>query len=385
MSKQKNRQKIKKRLKNALLFALIVVIPWVATAVYTTNLANPRYVSTSSIVIKQVSDQASAGSGFSALLGVNNTNREDAVYLTEYILSNDMIEILDAEFDFRTNYRVSGSDFIYEIPENATQEELHDYFKKRVSVKLDELSYILTVETQGFEPDYALRLNRAILRESDKFVNMVSKQAVNDQLAFVSTQVEDAEKRLETAKKALLDYQNTNEIFDPQTNAQIVNQVIGTLQGQLSSLRTEERQLLSYLNPEAPQVVSLRSQISSVEKQIKDEQSKLTSSQSAKLNEQTAEFEALKSDVEFASELYKLALTSMENSRLEALRKMKNLVIISSPHKAEEALYPRVGYVLGTSFVLLMILYGFIVLVLAVIRDHAKWLIYKENNNENIC
>lgn len=371
MSK-KNKQHIKKKLKKLALFVAVVVIPWVATAVYTTNFANPRYVSTSSIVVKQVGDQASASGGFSALLGVNNTNREDAVYLTQYILSQDMIEILDAEFDFRTHYRVSGSDFIYEIPENATAEELHEYFKKRVSVRLDEISYVLTVETQGFSPEYALRLNRAILRESEKFVNGVSKQTANEQLKFVSSQVADAEARLENAKNALLDYQNKNEIFDPQTNAQIVNQVIGTLQSQLSSLRTEERQLLSYLNPEAPQVVSLRSQISSVEKQIKDEQAKLTSSQSAKLNEQTAEFEKLKSDVEFAGELYKLALTSMENSRLEVLRKMKNLVIISSPHQAEEALYPRVGYVLGMSFVLLMILYGFIVLVLAVIKDHAK-------------
>lgn len=369
MSKKKSN---KKRIKQVALFMAVVVIPWATIGLYTLNLANPRYVSTSSVVIKQVSDQATASAGFSALLGVNNTNREDAVYLTEYILSQDMIETLNAEFDFRTNYRVSGSDFIYEIPENATQEELQEYFKKRVSVRLDELSHILTVETQGFEPDYALRLNRAILRESDKFVNAVSKQAVNEQLNFVSAQVADAEKRLETAKKALLDYQNKNELFDPQTNAQIVNQVIGTLQSQLSTLRTEERQLLSYLNPEAPQVVSLRSQINSVEKQIKDEQSKLTSTQATKLNEQTAEFEALKADVEFASELYKMALTSMENSRLEALRKMKNLVIISSPHKAEEALYPRVGYVLGTSFVLLLILYGFIVLVLAVIKDHAK-------------
>lgn len=369
MSKKKSN---KKRIKQIALFLVVVIIPWIATAIYTTNLANPRYVSTSSIVVKQTNDQRVASAGFSALLGINNTNREDALYLTEYILSKDMIEILDAEFDFRTNYRVTGSDFIYEIPENATQEELHEYFKKRVSVQLDELSHVLTVKTQGFTPEYALRLNRAILRESDKFVNNISKQTANEQLAFVSTQVTDAEKRLETAKKSLLDYQNTNEIFDPQTNAQIVNQVIATLQGQLSSLRTEERQLLSYLNPEAPQVVSLRSQISSVEKQIKDEQAKLTSPQSAKLNEKTAEFEALKADVEFATELYKLALTSMENSRLEVLRKMKNLVVISSPHKAEEALYPRVGYVLGTSFVLLLILYGFIVLVIAVIKDHAK-------------
>ena len=67
-----------------------------------------------------------------------------------------------------------------------------------------------------------------------------------------------------------------------------------------------------------------------------------------------------------------MALTSLESSRIEAIRKMKNLIVISSPHLAEEALYPRKSYVIGTSLALLLILYGFIVLVLSVIRDHAK-------------
>lgn len=355
-----------------ILFILVVVLPWIAISAYTLVLAHPRYVSTSDVVIKQVSEQGVSATGISSLLGVNNTNREDALYLTKYILSNDMIDKLDAEFKFREAYHVNGSDFINEIFADATQEELHRYFKKRVSVSLDELSYVLTVTTEGFEPEYALRLNQAILRESEQFVNQISKNTASEQLAFVTTQAADAEQKLNDAKKAVIDYQNQNEIFDPQLNAQMVNQVIGTLQGQLSSLRTEERQLLSYLNPEAPQVVSLRSQIRSVEKQIKDEQAKLTSPRDAKLNAQALEFETLKAEAEFANELYKIALTSLESSRVEVMRKMKNLVVITSPHRAEDALYPRVGYVLGTSLVLLLILYGFIVLVLAVIKDHAK-------------
>ncbi|UYZ68682.1 capsule biosynthesis protein [Moraxella bovis] len=355
-----------------ILFILVVILPWIAISAYTLVLAHPRYVSTSDVVIKQVSEQGVSATGISSLLGVNNTNREDALYLTKYILSNDMIDKLDAEFKFREAYHVNGADFINEIPSDATQEELREYFKKRVSVSLDELSYVLTVTTEGFEPEYALKLNQAILRESEKFVNNISKDVANEQLAFVSAQAADAEQKLNDAKKAVIDYQNQNEIFDPQVNAQMVNQVIGTLQGQLSSLRTEERQLLSYLNPEAPQVVSLRSQIRSVEKQIKDEQAKLTSPRDAKLNAKTVEFETLKAEAEFASELYKIALTSLESSRAEVMRKMKNLVVITSPHRAEDALYPRVGYVLGTSLVLLLILYGFIVLVLAVIKDHAK-------------
>ncbi len=364
--------KLRNKRINQLLFVVLVIVPWIAVIAYMMTVAQPRYVSESNVVIKQVSEQGVSATGLSALLGVNNTNRDDAVYLTEYILSNDLIAKLDERFDFRHSYRLSGSDFINEIPEDATQEELNNYFKKRVSISLDETSSILTLSTQGFTPDFALELNQAILSESEKFVNDISKQVAAEQLAFVTTQVGEAENKLNLAKQKLLDYQNSNEIIDPKANVEMVNSVIAGLQGQLSSLRTEERQLLSYLNPEAPQVVSLRSQIASVEKQIQDEQAKLTSPKDAKLNAKTAEFEAIKAEVEFANELYKLALTSLESSRIEAIRKMKNLIVISSPHKAEEAKYPRAGYVIGTSLALLLILYGFVVLILAIIRDHGK-------------
>lgn len=67
-----------------------------------------------------------------------------------------------------------------------------------------------------------------------------------------------------------------------------------------------------------------------------------------------------------------MALISLESSCIEAIGKMKNLIVISPPHLAEEALHPRKSYVIATSLALLLILYGFIVLVLSVIRDHAK-------------
>ncbi|MFB6348385.1 capsule biosynthesis protein [Moraxella sp. ZJ142] len=364
--------KLRSKRINQGLFAVVVVIPWIVIICYLLLFAAPRYVSTSNVVVKQVSEQGTSATGISALLGVNNTNRDDAIYLTEYILSTDLIDKLDKRFDFRKSYYVDGKDFVNEIDQDASQEELVEYYKKRVSVTLDEPSSVLKVSTEGFTPEFALQLNQAILGESEQFVNDISKKVASEQLAFVTTQVSDAENRLNEAKQQLLDYQNTNEIFDPQTNAQIINQVIATLQGQLSSLRTEERQLLSYLNPEAPQVVSLRSQIASVEKQIREEQDKLTSPKNSRLNAQTAQFEAIKADVAFANELYKLALTSLESARIEAIRKMKNLVVISSPHAAEDATYPRHAYVIGTSLLLLLILYGFIVLILAIIRDHSK-------------
>ncbi len=355
------------------LFIFLVIIPWEAIIFYTTVIAKPRYVSTSDVVIKQVSEaNVSTGSGISALLGVNNTSSEDARYLTNYILSNDMVKNLDKKLHFKEAYYLDGSDFIYELPKDASQEELLDYFKERVSISLDEQTYILKVTTEGFQPEFALKLNQAILKESESFINNISQQIATDQLQYAHSQLQKSEKRLHEAKNKLLNYQDENQLIDPQVKAQMVSQLVSNLQIQLSTLKTEERQLQSYLNDTAPQMVSIRSQIKAIEEQIAEENAKLTSPNTTKLNTQMVQFETIKSEVEFASELYKMSLSSLEKARLEAFRKMKNLVIISAPHKAEEPLYPRVQYIIWTSLIFLLIFYGFVRLVMAVVKDHAS-------------
>ncbi len=362
--------KLKNKLIQLAIFFGLVIIPWGGIITYTLDIAQPRYTSTSEVVVKQIGETSATGTGLVALLGANSTSVEDANYLTNYILSQDMLKTLDKKFNFRKAFRPTGKDPIYELKENPTQEELLEYFRKRVNVSLDQTTHILSVTTQGFSPEFALNLNKAILEESEKFVNNISHQTAKDQLDFSEKQLKDATAKLNEAKAELLNYQNKNEILDPTSQAKVLSSLIAGLEANLSSLRTEERQLLSYLNPEAPQVVSLRSQIVAVEEQIALERAKLTSPENNRLNTKALQFEEIKAKVVFNEDLYKLSLTSLEKARLEAFRKMKNLIVITSPYQAEEALYPRKIYVIVTSFVFLLIFYGFMQLIMAVIRDH---------------
>lgn len=370
-AKQKIRLKFSKTIRKFLLFLFLVIIPWEIITFYTIAIAKPRYVSESKIVVKQTNDNSvGTGSGLVALLGGSSTSVEDSHYLTNYILSNDMIKKLDKEFNFRSHYHTNGTDFINELTAESTQEELLEYFKRRVKVELDIATNILSIKTESFEPEYALKLNKALLEQSELFVNNISKKMAIEQTAFAEKQLSDAQVELEKAKNDVLNYQNRNQILDPESSARALNSLIAGLEANLSALRTEERQLLSYLNPTAPQVVSLRSQIKAVEQQVAQERAKLTSPTNNRLNSQALHFEQIKADAKFAEEKYKMALTALEKARLETARKMKNLIIISSPFKAEEALYPRKVYIIATSLVFLLIFYGFVQLILAVIRDH---------------
>ena len=349
-----------------------VLIPILVIVFYLFSIAKDRYESSSVLLVKQVADtEVSQASGLGALFGVSNTSREDSQILKEYITSRDMVEALDKQLNLRKAFS-SVDDPVFALSKDASVEELVKYFNKRITVELDDQTMMLHVSDQAFSPEFSLLLNRAILKQSDDFINNVSKTIAEEQQTFAQKQFLDATAQLDQARQAVLEYQNKNEIFDPQLQAQAVATLVAGLQGNLAQLKTEERTLLSYLTPDAPQVIAIRSQIESVEEQIKNESAKLTSPSNLKLNKNVADFDALKAQVEFATDVYKISLASLEKARLEASRKLKKLVVIAAPQLAQDALYPRKIYISVTSFILLNILFGIGLLIHSIIREHRE-------------
>ena len=357
----------------ALSYIGIVIVPILLIIFYLCFFAKERYLSQSTLLVKQVGDVANvdATSGLSALFGVSNTSSEDAHILSSYITSRNMVETLNKKLNLRQAFVVKA-DPLFSLNSDASIEDLVDYYNQRVKVDLDEKTMMMSVSTQGFTPDFALLLNQEILKNSEVFINSLSQGIAKEQLTFAENQLTDSKQQLEQARDTLLDYQNRNQMFDPQAQAQAVATLVAGLEANLAQLRTEERTLLSYLNPEAPQVVAIRSQIEALQKQINDEKAKLTSPNTAKLNRSVADFEALKAKVEFSTDVYKLSLAALEKARLEASRKLKKLVVISTPERAQDALYPRTLYLIATYFIVLNILFGVFVLIHSIIREHKE-------------
>ncbi|OTG86718.1 capsule biosynthesis protein [Acinetobacter sp. ANC 4558] len=349
-----------------------VLIPVSIITLYLLAYAKDRYQSASLVLVKQVADtQVSDASGLGALFGVSSTSREDSQILKEYIASRDMVAKLNKKLNLREEFS-SVKDPVFALAKDASVEDLVAYYNKMVKVELDEQSMMLKVSNQAFSPEFSLKLNQEILKQSDEFINQVSKNIAQEQQTFAEQQFNEASKQLEQARQAVLTYQNENEIFDPELQAQAVAALISGLQSNLAQLKTEERTLLSYLTPDAPQVIALKSQIESVEQQIKNESTKLTSPTNLKLNKNVADFEALKAQVGFASDLYKISLGSLEKARLEASKKLKKLVIIAQPLLAQDAQYPRKIYIILTSLVLLNIIFGIGLLIQSIIREHRE-------------
>lgn len=350
---------------------IVVGLPMALLIIYLVIFSHPRYLSESTVAIKSSSDISGSSLNVGLLLGAANpSTAQDAMYLKEYVNSPDMMMALDKQLDFHSAFAKSGLDFFYRLPKDATSEQFLNYYRDRISVTYDDKTGLLTIGTQGFTPEFAKQFNNAVLKESERFINEISHKIARDQQAFAEKEMLDARARLNASKTQLLAYQNQNNILDPEAQAVAATSLVNTMVGQKIQMEAELRNLLTYLREDAPQVISAQNAITSLGKQIDQEKSKITAPDGRQLNSMAVDFEEIKAKVQFDTDLYKLTLTSIEKTRVEAARKLKVLSVISSPQLPQESSFPNVPYMIASWLLVCCLLFGTIKLLLAVIDDH---------------
>jgi capsular polysaccharide transport system permease protein len=352
---------------------LLIGLPALLMAVYLTLLAADRYVSEATVAVRVAGESSATLPGAALLLaGVTPPSREEAFYLQRYLHSLPLLQQMDSEFDLRRHFSSPTLDLPFRLSTDASQEDFLDYFRQRVQLLFDDQSSMLTVRVQGFEAAFAQRLNTRMLELSEKFVNELSQRIARERLRFAETELGSAAGRLQQAKARLLAFQAKNKVLDPTLQAQASGVLVAELQASLSRRETELKGLLGFLNDSAPQVRQLRGEIRALEAQIATESRRATTAekQDQRLSTLAAEFLTLRSEAEFAGDVYKLALTAVESARIDTSRKLKTLVVIEPPSLPQTAEQPQRAYAFGTLLVACLLLYAIARLVLATIREH---------------
>lgn len=350
----------------------IIFAPMLVLTVYYGLLAANRYVSESRLVIKRSAENGVQIGGFSLPFfgGSGGANAEDAVHLREYIYSQDMFDRLDKELKLHGEFALKGLDFVRMMPPWATKEDYLQRYRESVEFAWDDKSGVVVVTTYGSAPDFALRFNEAVLKESERFINELSQRVAREQMGFADQELLRARKELDAAKEKLLNYQNSQNVLDPMTTAEVTTRVIAELEAQQAAREVELNTLSGMLQSDSAQVMALRQTISGIRRQINAEKAKLTSSKGRALNREAAEFLDYRAMVEFRGDVYKISLATLEKIRLEAARKTKTLAVLSNPQVPEEAKYPQRMRTLGAWLFALCLLYGFIRLTIEIVEDH---------------
>lgn len=361
------------KLKKMPLFLYLVVLPVIAVAVYYAFFSIDRYVSVSKTVVRQPQDSQAANIPSLALLmgGSNPTSREETLFLQEFIGSIDMMNYLQKNLSWVQAYASQHTDPLYFIDAEAPVEDLLEFYNRIVTTHFDDLTGLLEIEVQAPTPELAENMLIAILKESERFVNEISHKMARDQMTFFESELAIARRNYEAKKNNLIAFQASNNVLDANAVAQSRSEIIAGLESLLTSERAQLSNLLSTLNPSSPQVRQQKTKIAAIERQLQDEKKRLVSpSDGDQLNVVAAKYQNLMIDAGIAEESYKLAVTALENARIEASKKIRSLVTVVSPSLPQRAIYPDRLYNLATLLVLLLLLYGVARFVIATIEDH---------------
>lgn len=350
---------------------IFVIAPFLVVLIYQMVLAARIYQSESRFVIRQIDQDAGMGNlGLPFLGPSSSSHQEDAVLLREYLISPNLLENLNAQVGLTAHYRKFGLDLLRHFPNNPSKEELLDAYRKMVSVQVLPEGGVVLLTVQAYDPETAQQLAGLITREGEAFINRISENMAREQVAFVEVEVGFAEKRLMEVRQQLLEFQNAQQVLNPEHQSETVIGLIAGLEAKLVEAKAERLRLLSFLKEGTPEVVTNQQQISSLEQQVLEEKSRLTGADRETLNRKLTEFKELQLEVEFALEAYKAGFALLEKAKLDASRKLKHFVMLSSTGLPEEASYPRVFYNLITALIVILLLYGIIRLVWATIQDH---------------
>ncbi len=348
-----------------------VVLPLVLVLVYQLFMASRLYEAETRFIVKQAGEELGGlDLGLGLLSSAPSTSREDAGLAQEYIHSPNLLKILQQKLSLRTHFQDFGADFLRFFSKDASKEDFLKRYRKMVRAKIDPENNVVIVTVHAYSPDMAQKLAEAITLEGELFINKISEQMAHEQVDFVKKEVARAEGRLREVRQQLLKFQNAQSVLNPESQSEVAIGLIAGLEEKLVQAKAERFRLLSFMKEASQEVVANQQQIVSLEKQILEEKTRLTGAGDQTLNRKLADYKELELDVEFALEAFKAAYASLEKARLDASRKLKNFVIISSTGLPEEPTYPRVLYNLVTALVIILLLYGIIRLLVATILDH---------------
>lgn len=359
---------------NKKLPTILIFYPVLISVIYLTVISKDRYISTAQVTVKKPADATNGALNIGLLMGSSTpSSTEDVLYLKNYIFSAGMLNAIDKELDLKNEFSNSGLDILNGLPSHITKEAYLRFFQNHVKASIDDKTGLLNIETDAFTPEFALKFNKAILKESERFINELSHKIVQEQLSFAEQQVQEAFIKLNHSKQAVLDYQNKYGLLDPLSQAEAASKMITEMEGQKVQLETQLRNELTFLKENTPQVTSTKNALNSLNQQIEQERGKVAAPKgpnNIQLNELAAQYQLIKGQLDFDASVYKTALSAAEKTRIETAHKLKILSVVIAPQQAEEAEYPHRIYILFSLLLSCLLLFGTIKLILAVIEDH---------------
>ena len=325
---------------------LVIGLPMAASALYLFGFASDQYLAETRFAVRQATGELSGGdkgggAGGSIMSGSLNLGGEDAEIVANYIHSRAIIDDISRTVDIRAIFRRPEADFYARLKNDASEEDLADYWTKMVSVYIEGSSGIVTVSASAFRREDALALTRAILASSERLANNMSLKIRRDAMSTAEEEVRRAEGQVRFALSDLTGFRNTQHLIDPvkasESTARLLQQLL------VDKIDSESKLFVAQKTqgPDAPGLSSLKAKLESTNTHILDLKDQLAGDKGgANMAATLAAFEELELKRQFAERMYGFARDGIERARIAAARQMIYLAVFVPPSLPQEFTYP---------------------------------------------
>ncbi len=363
--------KMRKRHYGVLLsFVIMVILPIAAASSYLWTRAVDQYESHIGFAVRAES-QSSAPDLFGGLLGSSGgSTSEDMHILNAYILSQEIVQLIDAKLDLRRRYSGYPQDPVFTFNEKGTIEDLVAYWQRMVKVNFDGGSGLMELRVFAFTPQDAKEIAAAVLEESNNIINNLSAIARDDSTRFAREALENARIRATEARAALAQFRAKNQVADPSTEVAAQTGVLSSLQQQLAEALVELDLVLANGRDNDPRIVQLNRRIDAIQGRIDQERANMGIGGNGEgFAEVLSEYERLTVDKTFAEQAYLSALAGFDSAMATASQKSRYLASYVSPTLSEAStapVRPLLTFVIG---IIAFMIWASIILIYYALRD----------------
>lgn len=354
-------------------FVFAVIMPMLLSAIYLWGFAKDQYLTSMSFSVRTESLQ-SASDLLGGLSSITGSTSSDVDILAQFIASNNLIQIVDADIDLREAFSAAWPrDFIFAYNPSGQSEDLQEYWNNIVQTQSE--NGIMTLSVRSYNPQTSHKITTAIYEASRDLINRLSDEAHADATRFSRDELLAGEERLSAAREAMTNFRLEAKIVDPNVTLQVQMGVLTQLQAQLAEALVQMKILSRSVSDTDPRLRESNRTISALQEQIEIEEYKFSRGGDGPGGDDYAtlfaNYERLTSDLLFAEQAYQIAQLSYSSALAEAKRTASYLVAHIQPTLAEKSLYPKRLTQLMVMGLFVLLLWSVGVLIYYSIRDRS--------------
>lgn len=279
---------------------------------------------------------------FGGILGsTGGSTSEDMHILSEYIVSQEIVELIDAKLNLREKYSRYPADQIYSFDSSGTIEDLVAYWQRMVVVDYNSTTGLMELTVYAFTPEDAQEISAAVLEQSSKIINNLSAIALEDSTRYARENLDAARTRATEARAALAEFRVVNKVADPTAAVASQMGVVSSLQQQLAAALVELDLIRAGSKANDPRIVQIERRITIIESRIDQERSNMgVGDGGAGFAEILSEYERLTVEKTFAEQTYLAALSGYDGAMSKASQQSRYLANYVEPTLAEASTAP---------------------------------------------